>query len=159
MTKLKTEKRKIRSAVFAAIAVVFLIFVIWFRMNYTFSYVPTESMEPYIMSRSLVLYENHPSHYDIGDIAIYDRGDIYVIHRIVDITEDGQYIFKGDNNAQEDTSPVSSSQLKGKYLWHSETIGKYYRSLMMLLYVPIILEICCLIFRYAKKAKKKRNMN
>ena len=56
----------------------------------------------------------------VGDIAIYVRGDHYIIHRVQDIkvNVDGikEFIFKGDVNEVSDPDPVSSDQIQGRYL-------------------------------------------
>lgn len=107
------------------------------------SYVPTESMEPTIKSKTYVLY--HKVSYKsvkTGDIIIYYNSDEdkYIIHRVVakvenknivsiyDDTlidscnylitnqeENNFLITKGDNNALIDTVITTSNNLYGKY--------------------------------------------
>jgi hypothetical protein len=53
----------------------------------------TGSMEPTLNGSSHVLLANEPV--SIGDIAIYENGSDFIIHRIIGERE-GQWVFKGD---------------------------------------------------------------
>ncbi len=74
-------------------------------------FIMTESMEPAIHRYSLVLtVPAETSDLNQGDIAVYLAGGtpafgFHVIHRIVNITEEG-FIFKGDHNPHADPEAV-----------------------------------------------------
>jgi hypothetical protein len=64
---------------------------------------PTGSMAPVIDSRSVLLLERYiGQRLNVGDIVIFDRGDIHsVCHRVVEIKQDAFYV-SGDNNRNSD---------------------------------------------------------
>lgn len=90
--------------------------------NLRFSIVSSGSMAPQINIGDIVMWEkqNIADDLRVGDIAIYVRGDHYIIHRVQDIkvNVDGikEFIFKGDVNEVSDPDPVSSDQIQGRYL-------------------------------------------
>ena len=98
-----------------ALIVLFFIITILFKVRY----IETGSMKPTLQVGSIV-YVNPFSYSEkrkpgIGDIAMYRSSTgMEYIHRIVDVTEDGEYIFKGDNNSAKDFSPVPLTNIEGK---------------------------------------------
>ena len=58
------------------------------------------------------------SDYRVGDIVAYRSRQLHVtvLHRIVAVTADGRYIFRGDNNSWRDPERVTRAQLIGA-LW------------------------------------------
>ena len=48
-----------------------------------------------------------------GDIVVFSRGQILVVHRVIEITEEG-FITKGDNNPSTDAGFVTLDNYKGK---------------------------------------------
>ena len=75
-------------------------------------YVMSESMEPEIMTHQLILgsYISDEEELEIGKIYVYRRngalGQELIVHRLLAITEDGKYQFKGDNNDMPDSDLV-----------------------------------------------------
>lgn len=69
----------------------------------------SNSMQPIIQKGDFILCKDVKSPDDIviGEIYCYERGDKTILHRLVDITEDGYYIFKGDNNLSNDNVYVT----------------------------------------------------
>lgn len=120
-----------------------LVAIIVIQLFFGISYVPTNSMEPFIMKESLVLSQKTSFTPKVGDICIYNNSsNVKIIHRIVDIkTENGEkkYQFKGDNNKKTDTELVSASQIKAKYIAHSHLLGIAYK------YIKGLLAIVCTI--------------
>lgn len=105
-----------------------------------FMYVPTESMETTIHKGQFIVgtpidpaniqvgdivtyvnssagnYENIPN---IIDYLLHGKGTTYpVVHRVVAITEDGNFIFKGDNNKFKDGKPVKPEQIGYKIIFY-----------------------------------------
>ena len=55
------------------------------------------SMEPMLrQNRDLVIIEVPSARLQKYDVALYTRGDQYVLHRVIDV-EDGYYNIRGDN--------------------------------------------------------------
>lgn len=55
------------------------------------------SMEPMLrQNRDLVIIEVPSAHLRKYDVALYKRGDLYVLHRVIDV-KDGYYCIRGDN--------------------------------------------------------------
>lgn len=72
------------------------------------------SMEPLIETGSMVMINSRDTDVEIGDIVLYRLNQTNVVHRIIEETEDGKYITKGDNNENADFAPVSEVQIYGK---------------------------------------------
>ena len=126
-----------------------------FKTNYDIYYVPTESMEPVINAGSIVIASKNNNEYNIDDIAIYEKNGMRIIHRIIDINEDGTYIFKGDNNEYADSSFVEKSQIIGIYVFHSEILGKVYRNITCII---ICLVLSLLIFMLIRNKLKNKSV-
>ena len=90
--------------------------------NLRFSIVSSGSMTPEINTGDIVMWKKTKCSNDlqVGDIAIYVRGDHCIIHRVQNISVDknGKRIFefKGDVNEVPDPDPVYPEQLQGRYL-------------------------------------------
>ena len=73
------------------------------------------SMEPTIMTGSLSYIDKKDSDVSIDDIVAFSVDDeVTVIHRIVDVADNGQYVTKGDNNESTDIATLSPDQIVGK---------------------------------------------
>lgn len=118
--------------------------------GYSVAYVPTESMEPNIHSGSTVIFKK--SNYDkiqVGDIIVYKNTDenIYVIHRVLEITSDG-FIMKGDNNPSIDLYKNGDTYFVTKDLFY----GSYVKTINWLSLKSLvqnrtlIFGLCILIF-------------
>ena len=101
--------------------------------------------------------ENVADDLQIGDIAIYVRGDHYIIHRVQDIkvNVDGikEFIFKGDVNEVSDPDPVYPEQIQGRYLsiagdeyylveFVKSIYGKVITALILILLITIEIVFC-----------------
>jgi signal peptidase len=104
---------------------VFSIGLLWFIVG-VFPVVPsvivTGSMEPLMNPGDLVLLrqmqtEDQLSNLLAGDVIQFQRDDIRITHRIVEVIEDdaGNVLFrtKGDNNSSEDSRLVHPNDIKG----------------------------------------------
>ncbi len=88
--------------------------------GYSYSYVPTASMEPTIKAGDSIIFQK--TSYEklkVGDIIVYkskagDTKGLYIVHRIVEEREDG-FILKGDNNQEVDSELVTKDMVIGKY--------------------------------------------
>ena len=85
--------------------------------SYRAFYIMSESMEPEIAVNQLVLGEYVPEDekLEIGEIYAYRRegiaGQEIIIHRLIAVTEDGKYQFKGDNNELPDAELVEKDDV------------------------------------------------
>lgn len=81
--------------------------------GYGAALVLTGSMEPTFRADDLIFVKEADT-FEVGDIVVYQSGSLLVVHRIVEITEDG-IITKGDaNNAPDE--PVAPEDIKGVVL-------------------------------------------
>lgn len=85
--------------------------------------VVSPSMSPEINSGDLILINKNkkPS---INDIVTYKDNDI-ITHRVVRITEDKEYIVKGDNNINVDMTLVNAENFEGTVIYKFRSIGRF----------------------------------
>ena len=110
--------------------------------------VSSESMEPTLKVGDIVVL----SHRDpqIGDVIVYQHGDILIIHRLVG-EEQGYYITKGDNyetNKYPDPRKVSPSDVRGVAILRIPYLG--YLALRIREYPVIIIILVILAVLYEK---------
>lgn len=125
------------AAVFVVLAIVIGTGVLQARI------VLSDSMEPLFFKSDLVVgaswIEPAP-----GDIAIYQERDINgkiqqdVVHRIVTISQAGEFLFKGDNNQSPDALMVARSDVKSVIFLKIPSIGGLFNPLGALATVGVI---------------------
>ena len=85
--------------------------LIWARVK------DTHSMEPLLNANSITLEASvfNSNEIEAGDVISYEKEGIAIIHRVVEIGNDGRWfaITKGDNNKEEDKEKVRFNQVKG----------------------------------------------
>lgn len=104
----------------------FLIMLVCFLIGIKPYFVPTGSMEPNLHAKSLV-FVNERFDYtelEIGDIIVYEReyDDLLIIHRIIEITDDGVYT-KGDANPVADGICITPNIFIGKCIYVIPKLG------------------------------------
>ena len=116
MVKEKKQKTVLRE-VLEIVVVIVVAYIFYFSLgialgtpNPMFSVV-SESMEPTLHVGDMVVIAK--SDYQVGDIVVYMRGSIPIIHRIIEKNNEG-FIIKGDNNPVSDPGVVKQSQIVGK---------------------------------------------
>ena len=119
------------------------------------------SMEPAIMPGDVVIVrEQVPQKYKLGDVVTYLEGDIAFTHRIVG-EEDGFFILKGDNNnAADDT--VAAEELIGKVILTIPKIGfaiLFFKTPLVMLVLLILLVMCIYSENLFKCIKRNSNTN
>ncbi|MEY4417741.1 MAG: hypothetical protein RIQ88_179 [Actinomycetota bacterium] len=103
----------------------------------------TDSMSPIIKPGDLVVSANWMKP-GLKDIGLYHERDVAgnykqdVIHRVVTITADKQYQFKGDNNQSIDALVVPEKDVVGKVVANFTGVGNLYTPLGMLSVVSVI---------------------
>lgn len=84
------------------------------------------SMEPEYMTNCMALVKNCGiDDIEIGDVAVFNYGNLKVSHRVIDIIEDakGKYLItKGDANDRADDICVTDDMLVGKIVWHTNKV-------------------------------------
>ncbi len=133
--------------------------------NYQVRIVETGSMEPTILTGSIVVIKPVES-YRIGDIITYkdkSRSNKPVTHRIHDMTlQDGnpEYITKGDANEDVDTNRLAQADIIGKVLFHIPYLGKVLAAVktpvgfMLVIVVPGIIIIYDELKKVIEEIKK-----
>ena len=90
--------------------------------SYRMFYIMSESMEPVIAENGIVMGKFVPKDekLKVGSVYAYKRdgilGQEMVIHRLIAITEDGRYQFKGDNNELPDEVLVEREDIGYKVI-------------------------------------------
>lgn len=97
-----------------------------FIFNLTPYVVMSGSMEPAVKTGSLCFVNEGDRDVNVGDIiAFHGRDGMAVTHRVVDITEDGEYVTKGDNNSNEDAATVREDDVMGTTVLAVPKIGYF----------------------------------
>ena len=116
------------------------------------------SMLPNIVEGDLVFIKPcSTSDVGIGDIVVYQRGDTFIIHRVVEKIAEGKETLlrtKGDNNPVPDPVLIDNRMLRGVVVLHLPalgilTISPYNYFLALILALGIVYE-----FAYDKKSSK-----
>lgn len=180
---MNNKAKKITKIVISSISGIFLLIALYLLVcnivamknekpvrifGFSYSYVPTSSMEPAIDAGDSIIFKKASfDSLEIGDIIVYRSNasamkGMYIVHRIIDITSDGLTV-KGDNNPIADSEVVTSSMLIGKYVrtFNFLNIGKLannknviYVLLMLFFLGIIIMETVNITLARAKKKQK-----
>jgi len=117
-----------------------------------------KSMLPNILEGDLVFIKPcSTTDVNVGDIVVYQRGDTFIIHRVVEKVVVGKEVLlrtKGDNNPIPDVGLVDNKMLRGVVILHLPalgilTISPYNYLLALVLALGIIYELI-----YGKKPSK-----
>lgn len=106
--------------------------------GYSTAVVVSGSMSGTIEVDDMVIIHRRDS-YSCGDIITYKDNGSLVTHRIVEISEDGFYITKGDANNAVDSEPVSDDDVVGCVVFTIPKIGR----LISALRTPF--GMCCMV--------------
>ena len=136
--KIISKVLDIIGTIFAILAIALCVYIL--TVNYTcsktgddpfyFGYRPcliqTGSMEPYLKTNGIIMTKHvtELEEVEVGDVVTYktknsDGKTIYITHRIINITEDGYIITKGDNNHVDDGFALTMDNVIAK------TVGVY----------------------------------
>jgi signal peptidase I len=123
----------------------------------------SDSMEPHFYKNDLVVGASWLSP-QAGDIAIYQERDINgkyqqdVVHRIVTVSQSGEYMFKGDNNESPDALMVARSDVKSVIVLKIPSIGALFNPLGVTASLGFIGGIWALAFG-VKTLRKNKTAN
>lgn len=103
------------------------ILIIWFAVG-VFPIFPTViltgSMEPTIFPGDVAIMQKvDEREIKVGDVIQYWRGDVFIIHRVINIESTGEFQTKGDNNSAPDSELVLPGQVKGKMITVIPKVG------------------------------------
>ncbi len=95
-------------------------------MGYQIYNIVSGSMEPAIPVGSLVYAELvQPAEVQEGEIIVFYSGGSAVTHRVVqNRLVEGEFVTKGDANAQEDLNTIAYASLIGRVKYHIPFIGQ-----------------------------------
>lgn len=136
--------------------------------GYTYSVVPTDSMEPEIMvGDSVIAKKVDFEDLEIGNDIIYhyvtEKLDIFIVHRIIR-EENGGFITQGINNNSEDDVLVTEDNYVAKVVWSGKAanIGDlvlHNRDLIFLI-LTIVLVLVCIngVFDILKILEEKKKL-
>lgn len=114
------------------ITILLLLFIMFFtmiiscRFRFGLMVVGSSSMYNTIEKGDAVIYDSKYSPLNVGEIILFKKNDIIIIHRVVKIenTNDEVRIFtKGDNNLQVDSGYTTIENVKGKVKFKIKKIG------------------------------------
>ena len=137
--------------------------------GYTYSVVPTNSMEPEInVGDSVIGHKVKYSSLEIGQDIIYhyvtDEYDIFVVHRIIRYDEGKGFKTQGINNQFEDEGYVTEDNFIARVVWHGSlaNIGQVvlkHRGTLFLVLIGILLLISANgIFDIIKTLDEKKKL-
>ena len=114
----------------------------------------TGSMEPTLHVNSVVVVTK-ASHYEVGDIVVYQTGGTPTIHRIIELDEaSGIVVTQGDaNNAPDE--PFTTSRLKGKLAFSIPFVGIVFRFIKTVPGIIMILVLVFTLFYLSVRAKEQ----
>lgn len=95
------------------------------------------SMSPTINVGDMVIIKEYDS-YSVRDIITFKQGNIYITHRIIEITETG-YVTQGDFTASRDEGDVPFEAVQGKVIYTVRFVGKVFAFLQQPFGMLIIL--------------------
>ena len=120
----------------------------------------SESMEPTIITNDVIfIVDTSKENLEVGDIISFRTGDYINTHRIVRIEEqngEDVYITKGDNNSNEDRTPVKFQDIEGKYLFRLSKIGKITEMLKSRITLVVLLIFLVIIAYYEVRISKRK---
>lgn len=124
--------------------------------GYGTAVVVSNSMYPYLEINDLIIIEKTDD-YEVGDVVVYDDGEVLVVHRIVSIDED-LFIAKGDNNDSNDRA-YNVNLIKGELIDIKPGLGV----LQEIFNHPMVkiggIVICVILFELSFKIDKKKKKN
>jgi signal peptidase I len=90
------------------------VFVPAIVLGWTPMVVVSGSMEPLIRAGDVVLVEKVDHLVGQGTVVAFDDGNGTVVHRVVDVSDDGSYTTRGDANREPDSTPIWNNQIVGQ---------------------------------------------
>jgi signal peptidase I len=111
----------------------------------------SDSMEPVFFKNDVVFGLSWVTPLP-GDIAIYQERDINgkiqqdVVHRVITVSQAGEYMFKGDNNQSADALMVAKDDVRGTVVLSLPAIGSLLNPVGALVVVGIVGGLWALVY-------------
>lgn len=126
--KKKKSSRSSRVAVaLAAVATVGLFALISCQFKYGMLIIGSESMSGELNMGDAAIYEQYGGEpLTVGEVIVFERGSTLVIHRVVEIEENGgelRYYTKGDFNEVQDAGYVTDGDIVGRVCLRLPCVG------------------------------------
>lgn len=128
------------------------------RMPMPFGYgaavVLTGSMEPtYAVDDVIIAKEME--YYEVGDVVVYQDGDMVIVHRVVAVEEEALQT-KGDANNVED-APIAKDKVKGKVIASIPSMGGVVRFMKNPAAVAGILAAAVFLMEFSYRKEKEKD--
>lgn len=124
--------------------------------GYTFFEVATGSMADTIEIGDVVVVEITKEIQE-DDIIVYQDGDNFITHRLLEIKDNGELITKGDANNTED-DPISNEQVLGKVIKIIPNLGIIKNALLspkVLILITILIILLGISFKITSKTEEE----
>ena len=114
------------------VSILFLMFMIFFtmliscRFRYGLMVIGSPSMYSTLEKGDAVVFDSKFSHINVGEIILFKKNDIIIIHRVVkveNVNDEIRVYTKGDNNLQVDSGYTTIEDVKGKVKFKIKKIG------------------------------------
>lgn len=122
--------------------------------GYSYSAVPTDSMEPTIKIGDVIISKAIDyQEVKVGDIAVFysEQKKVYIVHRVIDILDNGNLQTKGDNpKASVDSEEVTEEKFVGIVVQRIPNIGNFvlkYRNVLFILIISTFIYIIVIEIR------------
>ena len=112
------------------------------------------SMEPEISVGDLLVISAQ-EHYELGDVVVFQDGNIAVTHRIVFISED-EVITRGDANNIDD-SPITPEEIKGEVVLAIPYVGYVVNVIKTPLGTLVIVALAAFLLERSFRAEKEKD--
>lgn len=123
----RTKRRIPLSGVATCIICVIMLWATFGLFGFSPILVAGHSMEPSMdLGDIAIITDASPGSINVGDVIQFEDGNSSVIHRVIDIQEQGGSLFfitQGDNNRIADSMPVSAEHLMGRVVFAIPKIG------------------------------------
>lgn len=90
--------------------------------GYSYVNILSGSMEPTLSIGDMAICKEQDA-YATGDAVLYQDKGYLVLHRIVEVNEDGTFVMRGDANNVDDETAISQSNVYGKMVYSFNGLG------------------------------------
>ena len=118
------------------------------------SVVLSGSMEPELSVDDLIVVSEEDE-YNVGDVVVFRSKSSLVVHRIIEINDEG-IITKGDANNMPD-EPISPENIKGKVVYAVPMLGKAVNFIKSPIGIIIVLGLAILLMELSFKKEKQKD--
>ena len=128
------------------------------RMPMPFGYgaavVLTGSMEPTYYVDD-VIFAKEATEYAVGDVVVYQDGDMVIVHRVVAVNEETIQTMGDANNIADE--PIAITMVKGKVIGHIPSMGGLVRFLKNPAAVVGILAAAVFLMEFSYRKEKEKD--